>query len=555
MKWKILNHSKDQGKILDVLLENRGLKNKKEIDDFLHPVPPSKIPIKELGIEPKVIDQAIKRIKKSIEESEPIVIYGDYDVDGICSAAIMWETLRDLKAQVLPYIPLREKEGYGLSIEGLQAIMADKKYGIGEKKGLIIVVDSGIVANKAVSFANENGIDVIILDHHEIGKNEPKASVIIHTEKLCAAGISYFFSRELYANFNVAYQDSSKLELAATAAVADLISLIGPNRSIVKFGIEALNNTNRPGLRALYDVAGIKNVGTYEIGYLLAPRINASGRIESALTALRLLCTKNSDNASDYARQLNEINKERQVMLTEMTAHALSEKDTRYKIQDTKIIVIDHEEYHQGVIGLIAGKLVEKYYLPSIVISKSAKVSKASARSISGFNIIEAIRNSSALLLNAGGHPMAAGFTIETTKIEEFKIEIGKFARENISDDLLERKLKIDYEIDLSFITMEFYENLKQLEPYGIGNPEPVFSSRAEVVQCRTIGAEGKHLKMQVRSISGEENQIDAIAFGMGERLSQIKVGEKIFLAYSIALDSYNGNNKVQIKVKDFTLS
>ncbi len=514
-----------------------------------------------LGIDNKQIDKAVKRIENAIKNEEPIVVYGDYDVDGICSTAILWETLRDLKAKAMPFIPSREKEGYGLSIEGIKNILEDPKYSLSEKSksknGLLITVDNGIVAHEAVEFANKSGLDVIIIDHHEIGKTVPDAFAIIHTLELCAAGISYLFSKELYNGARITYNGDDKLELACIATVADLVPLVGPNRSIVKYGLSALNNTTRLGLLALFEIADIKKVGTYEIGYLIGPRLNASGRIDSALVGLRLLCTSDKSKADEYARQLNTINKERQAMVSEMVEHALEIQNAKIKSQkfDERIIVIDHESYHQGIIGLIAGKLVEKYYLPAIVISKGEKVSKASARSISGFNIIEAIRNSSSLLINAGGHPMAAGFSIDTLKIADFRLQIEKYATKNISKEIMEKSLKVDLELDPELINMNLYLQLFDLGPYGIGNPEPIFASNLQVKSIRTIGSDGKHLKLTLSPLTPSPSPpaplIEAVGFGMSEKFGSLKPGDVVEMAYNLSSNEYMGKTTLQLKLKD----
>jgi single-stranded-DNA-specific exonuclease len=510
MRWNILSEG---GDVINVLLKNRGIKDKKE---FLNPsYPEFKLNLKT----------TLARIRLAIKNQEKIVVYGDYDADGICATAIMWETLRDLGAKVAPFIPSREKEGYGLSIEGIKSLRAD----------LIITVDSGIVAHEAVDFANKKGMDVVILDHHEKPKRLPKAQAIVHTPKLCASGIAYFVAKEILGPARM----TDTLELAAIATITDLLPLVGPNRSIVKYGLEALKNTKRVGLRALFNVAGIQSVGTYEIGYLIGPRLNASGRIENAKTALDLLCTADFSEAQRLARLLNETNRDRQSMTEEMTAHAKNLADT-----SGKIIVLDHESYHQGVIGLVAGKLVEQYYLPAIVIARGETVSKASARSISGFNIIEAIRSCESLLINAGGHPMAAGFSIETAKISNFKFQISNYAKEKITPEMLERSLRVDMKIDTHHITMELYQQIQQIAPFGLGNPEPVFSSEVTVQQLRTVGQDGKHLKLVT-------DNFDAIAFNMGNFLPKLKVGQKVAIAYSVALDTYNFNRRLQLKIRD----
>jgi len=531
MKWRILSKG---GDVLETLLINRGIKTKKAREEFLNPPSP------KFKLD---LSHAYALVRSVIKNKEKIVVYGDYDADGICATAIIWEWLKNLGADVLPYLPTREKDGYGLSIEGIKNIDAK----------LIITVDNGITAHEAVNFANSKKIDVIILDHHQKPaslsggpKKLPKAKAIIWTDKLCASGIAYFVAKTSVSTMNYELRaTNSWLELAAIATITDLLPLTGINRSIVKYGLESLNQTSRVGLKALFEAAGIEKITPYEIGYMIGPRLNASGRIDSALTALRLLCTHNKEKAREYVQILNQLNKERQEMTEEMTIHAKQKVESRK--QKEKIIIIDHESYHQGVIGLVAGKLVDQFYLPAIVIAKGQEVSKASARSIFGFNIIEAIRSCESLLINAGGHPMAAGFSIETNKISNFKFQISNYAQRNISADTLRRSLKIDRILELQEINMNLYQQIVQMAPFGMGNPEPVFASSGIIQNLRTVGAEGKHLKLAI-------DDFDAIFFNGGHFLPQLKIGQKIKLAYSLALDTFNGNNKLQLKVRDLQL-
>lgn len=539
MRWTIQHDLKKGEDIVSVLLANRGLTTKKDIEEFLHPSSPFNLTLSSVGVKKEAITAAFNRIKEGIENEEGIVIYGDYDADGICATAILWEALRDLGAKVMPFIPKREKEGYGLSPDGIDSLLADEK---NQDPKLIIAVDSGIVAHEAVEYAKSKGLEVIVIDHHEASETLPDAYTIIHSQQLCASGLSFLFAKELLGK-----DSNAALELAAIATVTDLMPMLGPNRSIVKYGLEALNNTKRVGLRALFSVAGIEKVGTYELGYLIGPRINASGRIESALTALRMLCTPDFNKAIDYAQLLNETNRNRQTMTEEMVAHALN-LTKQNEVYEQRIIVVAHESYHPGVIGLISGKLTEYYYLPSIVLSRGGDVSKASARSITGFNIIEAIREANDLLLGAGGHPMAAGFSIETTKIDEFTEKITQIAKEKVSPDMLERSLRIDCELQWDEINRGLYEKLKQFAPFGIGNPEPTFASELTAEEAKGVGQEGKHLKLRASGL-------DCIAFGKGECLKDVKIGKNIKVAYTLDWNVYNGRESLQLKVKDLVLS
>src|SRR3989344_2912910 len=430
-KWKLLyNHKSKVDEIVKILLKNRGLTNKKEIDRFLNPRL-SGVTAKSVGINKNQLEKTIKRINKAIKKKEEVIVFGDYDVDGISGAAILWETLTEAGAKALPYIPHRLDEGYGLSKIGIDNLLLKNP-----KIKLIITVDNGIVANEAVEYANKKGIDIIITDHHvpPAGgtKNLPKAYAIFHTTKLCGAGVAYLLAKEI-SNFK--FQISNKyqspktkiqnnhLELVSLATIADLVPLTGANRTLVKFGIEKLRTTKRPGLLALIKEAEIdkSKIDVFEIGHIIAPRLNAMGRLEYAMDSLRLLCTKDLERAEALAKKLISTNKRRQEMTIETFEHAKSKiknqsiqqaQDKKSKIKS--LIFIAHESYQQGVIGLVAGRLVEEFYRPAIVLSIGEKYSKASARSIKGFNIIEFIRTASDLLVDAGGHPMAAGFTVET---------------------------------------------------------------------------------------------------------------------------------------------
>jgi len=555
MKWKIFSKTltSNNKKIIKILLENRGIKTKKEIEEFLSPKKPDDFIAKDLGIDAKEIAKAIKRIKKAIANNEGIVVYGDFDADGICATAILWETLYKLTKNVLPYIPERVSEGYGLNRDSISKLKADSS-----KLGLIITVDHGITAAEKIEYAKELGIDVIVCDHHQAGKEKPKCAAVVHTEKICASAIAWFLASKIQ---NTKYKIREYLDLVAIATIADLEPLVGVNRSFAKYGLEILRKTNRCGLLAIFEEAGIKkeDIGTYEVGYVIAPRLNAMGRMEHALESLRLLCTGNSGKAKEIAAKLGLTNKERQLLTRETVKHAvenfrLCPADSAGYGGQAKLIFISHESYNQGIIGLVAGKLVEEFYRPSIVISKGEVYSKASARSINGFNIIEAIRTQSDLLVDAGGHPMAAGFTIETTKLEILKQRLTAFADIQIQPELLEKNLKIDLELPFPVITLQLWEEVQKISPFGLGNPEPVFMSKAIVADWRTVGSEGKHLKLTLRGQRAEnerENVFSAIGFGMGKLASELKVDQEVEIAYNLSLNEWNNKKHLELKLKD----
>jgi single-stranded-DNA-specific exonuclease len=577
-KWEIISEEKStkqnvsSDELVKILLSNRGFKDNKSIENFLHPKLEDVTP-DAVAIDPKQLRKALKRIKKAIDVKEQIVVFGDYDVDGITGSAILWETLHGMGATVIPFIPNRIDEGYGLSTKALENEELKKI-----NPSLIITVDNGIVANEAVDFANRQGIDVIITDHHTASDKLPDAYAIVHTTKLCGAGVAYLLSQELN-NIVIPSKDGIQskknalitgsrvkpgmtqeqedfhLELATLGTVADLVPLVGANRAIVKHGLAKLSQTKRFGLRELYKQAGIDNevFSVYEIGYVIGPRLNAAGRIESAMDSLRLLCTTNLARAQLLAEQLEGTNKERQYVMRKAANHAISKmRDEKGEMRN--ILIVGHEEYPQGVIGLVAGKLVEEFYRPAIVLSMGEKESKASARSVSGFNIIEFLRSASEYLINVGGHPMAAGFTVETSKLPALKEFLEKEAEKLLTDDTLTRRLKIDCALPLSSVNQELYDNLQQLAPFGMGNPEPVFVSREVTVEnIKVIGREGTHLKLILSQ--AKSPSFDAIAFGMAEVAKEIKRGDKIDIAYTLDENTWNGTTKLQLKVKDILLS
>lgn len=551
MNWQVLSKSKkvikDIADITNILLKNRGIKTEKEKKDFFEPLDPLKIPLKSLGVKESDVKKAIERIKKAKKNKESVIVYGDYDADGITATAIMWETLHKLDLDVLPHIPDRFEEGYGINSESIEKL----KTKIPNLK-LIITVDNGIVGYEGIKKAKELGIDVIVIDHHTKGSKKLSTPYILHTTAVSGSALAWFFSRELLKKVSPLKQGgdlNNGLELAAIGTVADQMSLIGINRSIVKNGLLALNHTKRPGLRAILESSKVEKVGTYEINYIIAPRINAMGRLYQGIDSLRLLCTTNLEKSKKLSDLLNKTNLERQKMVETVLVHALKTS----KGNENKIIVLAHKTYHEGVIGLAAGKLVEEFYRPAIVLSTKGKISKASARSISGFNIIEAIRAVS-LHLEGGGHPMAAGFSIETSKIEIFTKEINKYADKLLTDELLERKLKIDCEVNFNQLDYKLLDEIKKFDPTGLGNFAPTFASNdVKIVETKLVGRDKKHLKLALF-----QNGVffDAIWFSPpSNQLTKLLLTNQIVnVVYNLEDNTWNGYKKLQLKIKDLKI-
>lgn len=542
-----MNKSRVTGsKIVDVLLKNRGVKTEEEKSEFFNPPSPMKISLKSLGISKAEINKAIQRIRKAKENGEHVVVYGDYDADGITGTAIMWEVLHEAGIFALPHIPERFSEGYGLNLESVAGL---KK--VDPKLSLIITVDHGIVAGKKVAEVKKMGIDMIVSDHHQEGKVKTKPLALIYTTQIGGSALAWFFAREIASALKIPdykFKVWERLELAAIGTIADQLPLIGPNRSIVKCGLSELRETKRHGLLALFKEAGIEagNVGTYEVGYIIAPRINSMGRLKHGLESLRLLCTKDKLRAGQISGNVGSTNFERQKIVEEVVMHA---RKSYVDIEKQSVIVLAHESYHEGVIGLAAAKLVEEFYRPAIVLSVKGGVAKASARSVSGFNIIEAIRKFEDLYIEGGGHPMAAGFSIKTENISEFSRRLNKYSKGLLTDEILQRKLKVDAQLAFSDLTQNLVSKLKDFEPTGIGNAAPTFVSKGvEVVSVKTVGRELKHLKMKLKQ---GEHFFDSIYFGGGEIYSKMKFGSNVDIVYRLEENVWNGYTSLQLQVRD----
>lgn len=537
--WKIINRDSPSSAddVIKILLKNRGLESRKDQETFLSPDLANSL----FNLPLPNVKEAVVRIKKAIETGEKIIVYADYDCDGICGTAVLWETLHELGANAIPHIPHRIKEGYGLSRETIKTLSKD-----GAK--LIITVDQGITAVGEVDFARSVGIDVIVTDHHLPPKKLPKA-IIVQTTKLCGAGVAFLLSANLFENFGKGKEAAlTKLDLTTIATVADMVPLVGPNRAIVKFGLDYLQKTRRPGLIALYKICGIKKekMSTYDISHAIAPRINAMGRLEHGMESLKLLLTKSEKRADELAKILQETNTKRQ-KLTE-TNLAIG-KDL---FEEGPIGIIVHEDFHEGIIGLIAQRLVEQFYRPTVVIAKGEEYSKGSARSVRGFNIAEILRECEEYLVEVGGHPMAAGFKIETKKLEPFIKKLKNVAAKGLSENMLEPTLSVDCLLELKHVDSALYDVLQRFSPFGVGNPEPVFLTKELAVEdVRWVGAKGDHLKLQ---LGGNPKSVQAIGFRFGERAFTLRPGMGVDVIYGISQDLWNEDEKLLLKIKDFRI-
>lgn len=537
-RWNVLTKAPDDtpSAIFTLLLKNRGIA-KKDQKAFIDPPHPTTLSASAVGIDEKSLTKTKKRLAKAIKSKEHVVVFGDYDADGVTGTAILWEALYDNGVAALPYIPDRVSQGYGLSKAALDDLLSTDP-----TVSLIFTVDNGIVAADAIAYANEKGIDVVVTDHHTKQKKVPHAYAILHTTALCGASVAWIVAKELFPSY------APSLELAAIGTIADQVPLVGFNRSFALHGLAALKTTRRIGLLSLFEASQIQQaaIDTYTVSFGIAPRINAAGRIHHAMDALRLLCTKDLKKSGEIAASLQSTNMTRQEVVDTVL------KDIEEKLDKTDfVIALYSETYHEGVVGLAAGKLTERFYRPSIVGTVSEGIVKASARSIPEFNIIEAILSAEVPLLGAGGHPMAAGFSIKESDFPLLVDAIRTQITSRYSADDLVPSITIDCELPFTALTFPLYQYIEKLEPTGTGNPKALFVTKGVTVQKLSSMGNGKHLRFQAVT---DGISFPAVAFGWGEHLSELKEAQVIDVVYYFEKNVWNGNENLQIRVKDIKI-
>jgi single-stranded-DNA-specific exonuclease len=505
------------------------------------------------------ITKAAETILEHIRSQKKIYIYGDYDADGVSATAILFDFLyRKLGADVLPYIPSRFDEGYGMGSKGLDFILAE-----GGK--LVITVDCGIRDHALVEKYSAQGLNFIITDHHSLpedGKLPDKALAVVHPQikatkypdlYVCGTNVAWKLVRviaELALKQKLirsALAEDEYLDLVALATVCDIMPLLAENRIIVKRGLARMGKNPNRGISELIRVTNINihELSAYHLGFVIGPRINAGGRIAHALDAVRLLTSNNADKVFELSSKLNRLNIERQ----QLTEKLLNEAEASLVNFNGKLIFVSGEDWPEGVIGLVAGKLAEKYNLPAIAASVSKGIAKGSARSVKGFNITEAIGASAPLLLKYGGHQQAAGFTLEEQHLAAFKESLETIAGEQLTEELTTKELKIDTAIELTELDQSLLETIRVFEPFGVGSPQPTFLLESLIIKnLRTIGAEHNHLKLTL--LSGNASA-EAIMFNRAKDFADLSPGAKIDLAGNIELDTWKGDGSLQIKVKD----
>lgn len=549
---KYLGDNLSISSIISQLLINRGMRDIDKIKSFLD-TNPSELYNPFLM---KGMSEAVWRIRKALDKKEKILIHGDYDVDGVTATALLFFTLHEFGLEPRYFIPDRLTEGYGLGANGVEEA-------IRIKADLVITVDCGISSHEEVDMLNKHGIDVIITDHHE---PPPKALPNAHStinphQKGCAypdknlSGVSIAFKLCEALSFELHSRNFWKhMDLVALGTISDVAPILGENRILVKEGLRLLKGVDfNKGIMALIEVSGIKkdNLGAFEIGFILGPRINAAGRLGSAGTAVELLLTNDDKKAKELAKKLNEANQERQKIEKSTLKEAISKIERDINFKDHKVIVLHNEDWHMGVLGIVASRISDRFNRPAILISTKDGIGRGSGRSIENFHLFEALSNCEGLLKEYGGHQYACGLTILEENLPGFIKSINELANKTMLEEDLVQSLTIDMNIGLDSIDYKMAEDIAMLEPFGEGNLEPVFCSR-RLRLCSTVRVlKGEHIKFQVTD--GNKN-FDAIGFGMAKD-ADIELTLRNYptfdMAYTVSINNWQGVNTIQLKIED----
>jgi single-stranded-DNA-specific exonuclease len=506
------------------------------------------------------MEVAVKRVIDGIQGGDKFFVFGDYDVDGTNGASMLYMFLREMGAAVEFYTPDRIKEGYGISHQGI-----DRAKDTGVK--IFMAIDCGITAIDQVEYAKSLGMDVIICDHHEPGQILPDALAVLDPilpgdpypfKSLCGCGVGFKLIQAVACRLGKESVVYSFLDFITLASTADIVPLVGENRILTRLGLEAINANPRPGIRALIDVAGLKlgQITTGQIVFVLAPRINAVGRLGDAMRAVKLLTCTDPVEAAELAKVLEEENKNRRKIDEDTFAEAQLIAESLFDLETDAALVLHEEHWHPGVVGIVASRMVEKYYKPSIMMATVDGVAKGSARSISGFDVYQALKRCEEKIIQFGGHKYAAGLTVELARLDEFREAFNQAVREMMTEELRTPEIRIEVEISLNDVNPRFMRILREFAPFGPGNMRPVFLARnLEVVGSpRIVGK--NHLRFKVRQ---NGTIIDAIGFGLGDLLPRVPTGRRdLECVFSVEENDWNpspgtrqGDPVPQLKIKD----
>jgi single-stranded-DNA-specific exonuclease len=534
--------------LLVQLMYNRGLTDPAQIESFI--TSDSKLSGDPLLLPD--IHQGINRIYQGLLSGEKIAVYGDFDVDGITGTAVLVQGLQALGGNITPYIPHRIREGHGLNSDALDYLK-------NEGMSLVITVDCGVTGISQVKRAKRQGLDIVITDHHTPLGELPDAIAVVDPKRedskypfneLAGVGVAFKFLEALYNGMGKEKEVENYLDLVALGTVADMMPLLGENRYLVKQGLKVLNTNRRPGIREISALAGINadTIGSEEISWSLAPRLNAAGRLQHALTSYKLMVTESTEEALELSTVLEEQNAERQ----KMTGRSLAKAKEQVLAKGiSPILIASDPDYPPGIIGLVAGRLSEEFYRPAIVIKVGEKSSNGSCRSIPEFNIINALNECHDLMSDFGGHARAAGFTMPTKNLSKLEEKLNLMAEQQLAGLDLRPRLDIDAEMNLSQLGGDTYQSLQSLAPFGMGNPIPTFVSRSvEVVDCQTMGNNGGHLRLKLR-----QNNVnwEAVAFGLGECFKDMH--SHIDIVYNLRLEHWRGEERLRLNIQDIAPS
>ena len=506
----------------------------------------------------KDMDKAVKRLRTAITTEEGILVYGDYDVDGTTAVALVYSFLRRYSTNVDFYIPDRYEDGYGLSYRGIDWA---KEHGF----SLIITLDCGIKANEKVDYAASLGLDVIICDHHLPESTIPAAVAVLDPKReddnypfddLSGCGVGFKLVQAYSREYDIPFETLIPLlDLLVVSISADLVSMTGENRVLAHFGLRQLNENPRKGLQAIATLSKLEpgHLSIDDIVFKIGPRINAAGRMESGRLAVELLTSSDEHSAAVVGEKINDNNNERKSIDREITQEALEMVQNGAALSSSAATIVYNPNWNKGVVGIVASRLVEAFYKPTIVLTKSNDFITGSARSVAGFDLYEAIDSCADLMENFGGHVYAAGLTLREENLPEFVRRIEEFISTRITQEMLTPFTEIDARLEFSQITPKFFRLLKQFQPFGPGNTNPVFQTENvyDGGKGRKVGADGVHMKLDLIDEKQPFHQIPAIAFNMSEYFDYIKAGNPFDICYSIVENYYRGNSTLQLRIKD----
>ena len=500
----------------------------------------------------KDMDRAVSRIEKAIIDNENILIYGDYDVDGTTSVSLVSSYLKTITNHIATYIPDRYDEGYGISFQGID-FASDNNF------SLIIALDCGIKAIEKVSYAKKKNVDFIICDHHKPGNEIPKAYAVLNPKRvdctypykeLCGCGVGFKLVHALASRRGQTIEDIQQyLDLVATAIAADIVPITGENRILTYYGLEVINSNPRNGIKAIIHQINKKKLTITDVVFIIAPRINAAGRIKHGNYAVELLTEMDFEVALDFATSIEKFNLERKELDKKITYEALQQIESANEKEKFSTVVYS-ENWHKGVIGIVASRLIESFYRPTLVFTKSGNKLAASARSVKGFDVYEALNECSEYLEQFGGHKYAAGLTLDPKNYSAFKNKFEEVVKASIDKNLLIPEITIDLELELSEITPKFFRILQQMGPFGPQNMKPVFKTTSirDNGYGKRVGSDKSHLKLSI--IDGaDQKTYNAIGFGLGNKIKSIKGDFDI--AYSLDENEWNGRTSLQLLLKD----